>query len=45
MSSVFSFMKSTHGQKEGIYLSDLSSVDPKVAALYFSESHNKTMTG
>ncbi|EFA07054.2 phosphatidate phosphatase LPIN3 [Tribolium castaneum] len=42
ISNVFSFMKKSHGQTEGIYLSDLNSVDPEVAALYFSTNKNKT---
>ncbi|RZC36849.1 phosphatidate phosphatase LPIN3 [Asbolus verrucosus] len=42
ISNVFSFMKKSHGQSEGIYLSDITSVDPEVAALYFTKGKNKT---
>ncbi|KAH0815419.1 hypothetical protein GEV33_007372 [Tenebrio molitor] len=42
ISNVFSFMKKSHAKNDGIYLSEISSASPEVAALYFTKTKNKT---
>lgn len=45
LSSMFSFMKQNkhrrHSSNDGIYLSDISTIDPEVAALYFNSNEKK----
>lgn len=49
ISGMFSFMKQKHSSQSnfqgGIYLSDIGSVDPAIAEMYFNTSKEKNITG